>query len=575
MEIKKRNRAELKSYFVKNAIPTESNFADLIDAALIQKSDGLTKLPGDPLSVEAVGDDNSRKQALSLYRSFTDNKPSWSLELSPRSDPNDPATARAGLGFTDGNGVGRLFIDASTGNVGVGTLAPSHILHVRTANAVGLLESTTTNAYLRVQTSEGSDYRVELANRKGGRLALWTAAAGDALSILRDGNVGIRIEAPQRALHVAGTGQLSVSLANGVTTDSSAGLYWNTDDSYSIRRSAGAWAAPDYQQLVLNWPTGIVLSPGTGADAGYGKSYVDIRNGKGLRITDGSLVIGAGDPGSAKLKVVNSATDFTQTIFQGAGMGELRTIGWTSGWNINAQTAGKHLYLNRDAAATTNLYLGRNGLELQVLGSNGNVGVGGEPTTKLQVFGDTIINGTLRVAGGLVDTTINGTLKVNGGLDFSPNVPAHVESDGVFYRFAGQAYLTVDDNFYIRDQGGGDAIKFHFDTNAGIIRQDDWTAPALGFNWVNYGGGYNPVGYYKDRQGMVHLRGLIKNGPAGENATLFTLPAGYRPAARQLHATLTNDNVAGRIDITADGRVIPWVSNPGWLSLDGISFRAV
>ena len=75
MEIKKRNRAELKSYFVKNAIPTETNFADLMDAVLIQKSDGVAKLPGDPLSIEAVGDDTSRKSALNFYRSFTQPTP--------------------------------------------------------------------------------------------------------------------------------------------------------------------------------------------------------------------------------------------------------------------------------------------------------------------------------------------------------------------------------------------------------------------------------------------------------------------------------------------------------------------
>ena len=75
MEIKKRSRAELKSYFVKNAIPTENNFADLIDGALVQRDDGLVKLPGDPLSLEATGDDTSQKPALSLYRSFTDPQP--------------------------------------------------------------------------------------------------------------------------------------------------------------------------------------------------------------------------------------------------------------------------------------------------------------------------------------------------------------------------------------------------------------------------------------------------------------------------------------------------------------------
>ena len=50
MDVNTRNRAELKSYYVKNSIPTESNFAELIDGMLNQKDDGIVKLPGNPLS---------------------------------------------------------------------------------------------------------------------------------------------------------------------------------------------------------------------------------------------------------------------------------------------------------------------------------------------------------------------------------------------------------------------------------------------------------------------------------------------------------------------------------------------
>lgn len=556
MEIKKRNRAELKSYFVKNAIPTESNFADLIDAALIQKSDGVAKLPGDPLSIEAVGDDNSRKQALSLYRSFTDNKPSWNLELSPRTAPSDPATARVGLGVTDGNGVCRLFIDAATGNIGIGTTAPAAIFHVRAASGVGVLESTTNEAFLKLQTVEGVENRVELANRAGGRLALWTRAGGDSLNILRDGRVGIRTDTPARVLHIGAGGQIALAQANGVSTDSTAGLFWNTDEHYAIRRSGGTWTAPDYQQLVLDWPTGIVLTPGTGANAGSGKSYVDIRGGKGLRVSDGSVVVGPGDPGDTKLKVASSATDHVSTIFGVAGSGELRMVGWSSGWNINAQTDGKHLYINRDSGASTNLYLGRNGAELQVL-ANGNVGVGGVPGTRLHVYGDSLVTGSVRAEGGLV---------------FDGNLAAHLNTDGALYRYDGQCYLAVDDNLYIRDTNSK-LIKFHFDTIAGIIRQDDWSGVSFQSNWVNYQSGYNNAGYYKDRQGRVHLRGLVRNGVVGEAQTIFTLPAGYRPAGRELHNATSNDGL-GRVDILTDGRVIPYFGNPAWLCLDGISFRA-
>ena len=451
MELSIRDRSELKSYFVKNAIPTESNFADFIDAGLNQKDDGIAKLPGNPLSIEALGDDETQKKALNLYRSFADEQPSWVLNLNPRSDPADPATARPGFNISDGEGKNRFFIDRSsghvgigtispkdrlevagnlrlltdsnpirftsgwsgfpdqatdqaeisndtgtykslmivgnksggsvrrvsiwdslevngdlnvnsslkfstttrqkidlyqasygigvqsntqyfrtarnfawfkagshhttgfnpgsggtvqmvisdrsvgigtttpaarlqvrggaimpeignstaagilfppnpaggsgdqawiryypgaterttleigigndtydnialmaTGNVGIGTREPNHKFHVKAGSAVGLFESTTTSAYLRLYTSQGSGYRVEVANRSGGRLALYTAGAGDTLNITRDGKVGIGTTAPAEKLHIigsvrgsAGGGALRISTTYG------------------------------------------------------------------------------------------------------------------------------------------------------------------------------------------------------------------------------------------------------------------------------------------------------------------------------------------------------------------------
>jgi hypothetical protein len=88
------------------------------------------------------------------------------------------------------NNKAALTIDAA-GNVGIGTTNPTHRFHVLTSDAVGLFESTGTQAYLRLSTSEGLDNRVEITNRAGGRLSLWTAGGGDVFNITRSGNVGI------------------------------------------------------------------------------------------------------------------------------------------------------------------------------------------------------------------------------------------------------------------------------------------------------------------------------------------------------------------------------------------------
>ena len=130
MEINKRDRSVLKSYFVEHAMPTEDNFSDLIDGMLNQKEDGVVKQPGSPLSLEASGDDSSRKRVLNLYESFADPDPAWILSLKPRTVASDPTTGQRGLSIGTASGVSRMFIDHATGHIGVGTVEPRSPLHV-------------------------------------------------------------------------------------------------------------------------------------------------------------------------------------------------------------------------------------------------------------------------------------------------------------------------------------------------------------------------------------------------------------------------------------------------------------
>src|SRR5262249_228250 len=83
----KKSRVVVKSYCVKNAIPTEEQFAQLIDSVLNERDDGLVKIAGDPLAVEAAGDDTSFKKALNFYTKLSDSDPAWTLSLRPRAVP--------------------------------------------------------------------------------------------------------------------------------------------------------------------------------------------------------------------------------------------------------------------------------------------------------------------------------------------------------------------------------------------------------------------------------------------------------------------------------------------------------
>ncbi|MBE0623160.1 MAG: tail fiber domain-containing protein [Burkholderiales bacterium] len=104
------------------------------------------------------------------------------------------------------NNADRMVL-ASDGNIGIGTATPTHKFHVVANDAVGLFESSGGQAYLRLATKEGIDNRVEIANRPGGRLSLWTAGGHDVLNITKEGNVGIGTTDPGNSkLKIADSG---------------------------------------------------------------------------------------------------------------------------------------------------------------------------------------------------------------------------------------------------------------------------------------------------------------------------------------------------------------------------------
>jgi hypothetical protein len=94
-------------------------------------------------------------------------------------------------------------------------------------------------------------------------------------------------------------------------------------------------------------------------------------------------------------------------------------------------------------------------------------------------------------------------------------------------------------------------------------------APALLNGWTYFGAGYSTVGYYKDRCGVVHLRGLLGGGAGA----MFNLPAGYRPAMTGNRAVIA-ENALGRVDVSTTGDVALYLGGNAYVSLDGITFRA-
>jgi hypothetical protein len=109
-----------------------------------------------------------------------------------------------------------------------------------------------------------------------------------------------------------------------------------------------------------------------------------------------------------------------------------------------------------------------------------------------------------------------------------------------------------------------------------ILQQEPWRAAELAEGYQEFGGDYNPVQYFRDSLGIVHLRGTLRSSaPVGvmEAGVLFTVPAGYRPEFIENHLACAGTAV-GKVEIFPDGKVFLSSDSHTWVSLDGITFRA-
>jgi hypothetical protein len=104
-------------------------------------------------------------------------------------------------------------------------------------------------------------------------------------------------------------------------------------------------------------------------------------------------------------------------------------------------------------------------------------------------------------------------------------------------------------------------------------------------NWTTGLALAKPVGFWKDRSGVVHLQGAVGCGDANatESAGIFTLPPGYRPGNVDVEgvvrwAALSGGGVMSQVAVLESGAVVydgPDDANADdYISLDGLTFRA-
>jgi len=98
-----------------------------------------------------------------------------------------------------------------------------------------------------------------------------------------------------------------------------------------------------------------------------------------------------------------------------------------------------------------------------------------------------------------------------------------------------------------------------------------WIAPTFQNGWLNYANGFQDARYTRDSNGTVYIEGLVRAGSPAQSV-IFTLPAGYRPAAQLGFATVSN-GALGRIDVRSNGEVFVDTGSNVWIFIN-INFKA-
>jgi hypothetical protein len=93
--------------------------------------------------------------------------------------------------------------------------------------------------------------------------------------------------------------------------------------------------------------------------------------------------------------------------------------------------------------------------------------------------------------------------------------------------------------------------------------------PPFAPTWENLPEGAVAAAFYKDREGVVHLQGIV--GGDGTQEVVFTLPPAYRPAHTQAFPALGNGGVLALINVGSSGEVFS--SDKDLVNLNGITFR--
>jgi len=327
----------------------------------------------------------------------------------------------AGTGTAD-NALTQKMVITTAGNVGIGTIAPSSLLHVYedSSHAILTIESIETAAHSRVQfNTNGSDWEIGARGSTADVINSFfiydQAASNYRMVINPSGNVGIGTTNPLAMFSVGNNSQYRVDSSGNLTRINNVPYSWPSSQaslmgSMLSNDASGnlAWSSPSGTGTQGYWTRfGTTLFPytptdnlGTSGNMGIGttspKTLLDVNSL--FNVTSaGNVGIGTTAPQKA-LDVVSPLNDFVTVGARTLGIGGWTGVsfGYRAESNLYRKSAlvferkgnsaeGSIHILNDGGDDSTNANLADARFTIQ---SNGNIGIGTTaPSTLLELVG--------------------------------------------------------------------------------------------------------------------------------------------------------------------------------------------
>ena len=338
------------------------------------------------------------------------------------------------------------------GNVGIGTAAPSHPLHVAGniafENGDGLISKNVAGSTRTLLTLDTTN-RLRI---KGNAPEAVDSEIG--LTLIDNGNVGIGILAPVTALHVRGTASAVGATRSVVTLTDDTAMGINVGSGVAFRglyTSAGAEA---------NY--GGIFAGKSNANSGNANGYLSLSYSasgtltEGIRISEtGNVGIGDSTPTANGLTLFSSVTGATRLNLHIGGSGTVPNSGSFNTISNNQHAdilISSNAYINGSGnPVITSTHGNMGGTGIKISGASGSHDIKFYTSNAASVRGTELTNTermtiseTGKVGIGTSTFGTNGKLQVAGGIGLTGNseIRQSTNSDGSTLRFLGTQFVA-------------------------------------------------------------------------------------------------------------------------------------